>query len=181
VTETYHIVPPKLGPIAGLAAAMSFLSFIVWLRFNLGAEFPWLLIGIAALLVLLAVQCVGRILPGSPTDYLEVGPDGLTVGGLFGRRHRRWADVERFSAFLFPLSIVHVKAVSRRRSLSNVGFSLGGYVKLGWFDDIQERQRDISDWFENVKAAYRGGNHSGTLPPLPDYFVGQSYSVIERR
>jgi hypothetical protein len=53
-----------------------------------------------------------------------------------------------------------------------MGFSMGGYVKLGWLDDIQDRERDLSDWFENVKAAYTGGNHSGSLPESPGWFIG---------
>src|SRR5689334_1828550 len=34
-----------------------------------------------------------RLLPGSPFDFLEIGPHGLTVGTLFGRRHRSWKEI----------------------------------------------------------------------------------------
>ena len=178
LTETYRIVPPRLGPIVGLAIALWSLCLIGWLVFRIAATFPWPFVAFAVALLMLVAQCITQLLPGSPTDYLEISPSGLTIGGMFGRRHRRWENIGGFSAFLFPtrgIPLARVKAISRD-GVPNMGFSMGGYVKLGWFDDIQERERDLSDWFENVKAAYTGGNHSGSLPVLPEWFVGLTVS-----
>src|SRR5688572_8454903 len=45
-----------------------------------------------------------RLVPGSPFDFIEIGPDGLTVRGLFGSRHRRWEEITGFSSGRFLLS-----------------------------------------------------------------------------
>ncbi len=175
-TETIRIVPPRLAAFAGLGIALWSLALIGWLGLQFGGALPWPFVLFAVVLLTLAVVCIAQSLPGSPIDFLELGPSGLTVGGLFGRRHRRWQDIERFSVFLLPMRsvpLVRVKAICRSDSVADMGFSMGGYVKLGWFDDIQDRQRDLSDWFEHVKATYTGGNRSGTLPETPGWFVGR--------
>jgi hypothetical protein len=82
VTKTCRIVPPRLGAIAGLALSVWALSLIAWLGFWLGATFPWPFIPLTVLFILLAAQSTSQLLPSCPTDYVEAGSDGLTVGGL---------------------------------------------------------------------------------------------------
>jgi hypothetical protein len=174
--ESWRIIPPRRDVFLGLVVAGWGLGLIVWLAASRGFSMPLLvLMPMVLLLLLLAAQTIAQLRSGSPGDYLEVGPDGVAVGNLFGRRQRRWEDIERFSISLVPtrgLPSVWVRAISARADVSSMGFSMGGYFKLSWFDQVGERRDDISDWFENLHAAYVKGNRSGTFPQPPERFIG---------
>jgi hypothetical protein len=177
--ETWRIIPPRRDVFLGLVVAAWGLALIVWLTVSRGLLPPLVLVAMLAPLLLLAAQTIAQLLPGSPGDYLEVGPNGLTVGSLFGRRQRHWEDIDRFSVsvihFRGPPS-VFVKALAARDGVRTLRFSMGGYMKLGWFDRTEERQEELRDWFENLRAAYVKGNRHGTFPELPERFIG---AVVE--
>jgi hypothetical protein len=106
-----------------------------------------------------------RLLPGSPLDFLEVGPRGLTVGGLFGRRHRRWDEISGFSVGGIPLTnppTLWIKVESERP----LRFFTGGYVRFKLFSRTKTRMRAIADWLDLVRRAYAFGD--GALPPPPE-------------
>lgn len=84
-----------------------------------------------------------RLLPGSPFDYLEIRPTGLTVQGLFGRRQLGWESIASFSVGSVPLSrhpMVWIKvetippvsgtASARRSDPGPMRFFMGGYVQI---------------------------------------------------
>jgi hypothetical protein len=130
-----------------------------------------------------------RLLPGSPFDFLEIGPQGLTVGTLFGRRHRRWEEISGFSVGNIPLTnppIIWVKVQSERP----IRFFMGGYVRYKLFSWTSTRVREIAAWLDLVRRVYAFGD--GELPPPPNALAGKiipwigmerssSSSVIERR
>lgn len=132
-----------------------------------------------------------RLLPGSPFDFVEVGPQGLTVGTLFGRRHRPWEEITGFSVGNIPLTnppIIWVKAESSRP----LRFFMGGFVRFKLFSFTRTRIRAIAGWLDRVREAYVFGD--GNLPPPPDELAGKIIpltgdrastqarsSVIERR
>jgi hypothetical protein len=175
--QTWRIVPPRRDVFLGLVVAGWGLGLIIWLAVRGGLSMPLLVLLVVMVppLLLLAAQTVAQLLPGSPGDYVEVSSDGITVGNLFGCRHRRWEDIERFSVSLVRLRglpSVWVKAASARDDVRSMRFSMGGYVKLSWFDRLEERQEELRDWFENLRAAYLKGNRSGTFPQPPERFIG---------
>jgi hypothetical protein len=177
--DSWRVIPAREGLAIVLILSVSGLAFIAWYTVFQGTDVPPPLLFVIAGLLLLMAQSISQLLPGSPGDFLEVGPDGLTIGGPFGRRHRRWNEIERFSVSLLPtraLPFVWVTAVSTKDS-TNMGFSMGGYMKLRWSDDIGEQREDLRDWFENLRAVYTKGNHSGTFPRPPKRFIGH---LIER-
>jgi hypothetical protein len=65
-------------------------------------RFIWITLFLALPVLGLVTQIL-RLLPGSPFDFLEIGPKGLTVGKLFARRHRGWHEITRFSTGGFSL------------------------------------------------------------------------------
>jgi len=179
LTESFRIVPPRLDAVCLLAIAIMSLAFMAWELFQAGSDFIGLFTVFAAILVLLAVYCIGQLLPGCPIDHIEVGPGGLTVGGLFGRRQRRWEYIDRFSVFVLPLGrshIVRIKAVSRDPKVPDMTFSMAQSMKAGWFVDGSEQAEDLRGWFENMKAVYSKGSHSGALPEAPQRFTGRIIS-----
>jgi len=176
---SYRIIPPRLDSVVMLAIAVWALVVVGYLMIGLGA-FSWPLPAIAAFLLLLGFYCASQLLPGSPTYYMELSPDGLTIGRIFGRRRWRWEEIDRFSVNLIPAQrfpFVWIKVFARDSPAWNPGFSMGGCMKLRWSDDIGEQAGELMRWFENVKAAYMKGNHSGSLPEVPKRFVGQIVSA----
>jgi hypothetical protein len=132
-----------------------------------------------------------RLLPGSPLDFLEIGPQGLTVGGLFGRRYRRWNEISGVSVGNIPLTnppTIWIKVESERP----LRFFVGGYLRYKFFSRTKPRVQAIADWLDLVRRAYAFGD--GTLPPPPEELGGKIIpltsdkmptknrsSVIERR
>lgn len=132
-----------------------------------------------------------RLLPGSPFDFLEIGPQGFTVGKLFGRRHRRWEEISGFSTGSFALTnppIIWVKLESERP----VRFFILAYVRIKLFSRAKTQIQEIADWLDRVRESYVFGD--GSLPPPPEAFSGKIIpltgnvgsvrartSVIERR
>ncbi|WP_395018206.1 hypothetical protein [Dongia sp.] len=132
-----------------------------------------------------------RLLPGSPFDFLEIGPEGFTVGKLFGRRHRPWDEISGFSTGSItlskpPITWVKVEAVRPMR------FFVLGYVRLKLFSSTDAQIREIADWLDQVRESYSSGD--GALPIPPEAFAGtiipltgyratpqSRSSVIERR
>ncbi|MDQ7247126.1 hypothetical protein [Dongia sedimenti] len=110
-----------------------------------------------------------RLLPGSPFDFLEVSPQGLTVGGLLGRRHRRWAEISGFSVGGIPLTnppTLWIKVESERP----LRFFMGGYVRFKLFSRTKTRMRAIAGWLDLVRRTYAFGD--GALPPPPEELWG---------
>jgi hypothetical protein len=109
-----------------------------------------------------------RLLPGSPFDFLEIGPQGLTVGGLLGRQYRRWDEISGFSVGNIPLSnqTIWIKVESERP----LRFFMGGYVRFKLFTRRKTRMQAIADWLDLVRRTYAFGD--GNLPPPPEAFAG---------
>jgi hypothetical protein len=128
-----------------------------------------------------------RLLPRSPLDFIEIGPQGLTVGGLFGRRHRRWDEISGFSVGNIPLTnppTIWIKAESQRP----LRFFMSGYVRYKFFSRAKPRVQAIADWLDLVRRTYAFGD--GTMPSPPEELGGKIIplagdkmrsSVIERR
>lgn len=110
-----------------------------------------------------------RLLPGSPLDFIEVGPDGLTVGGLFGRSHRRWDEISGFSVGGIPLTnppALWIKVEGERP----LRFFMGGYVRYKLFSRTKTRMQVVAGWLELIRRIYVFGD--GALPPPPEEFGG---------
>lgn len=111
-----------------------------------------------------------RLLPSSPLDFLEIGPEGLTVGGLLGRRHRRWDEISGFSVGSVPLTnppAVWIKVESARP----LRFFMGGYVRYKFFSKSKPRVQAIADWLDLVRRTYAFGD--GAPPPPPEELGGK--------
>jgi hypothetical protein len=110
-----------------------------------------------------------RLLPDSPLDFLEVGPEGLTVGGLFGRNHRRWDEISGFSVGGIPLTnppTLWIKVEGERP----LRFFMGGYVRFKLFSRTKTRMRAVANWLDLIRRTYAFGD--GALPPPPEEFGG---------
>ena len=132
-----------------------------------------------------------RLLPGSPMDFLEIGPQGFTVAKLFGRRHRRWEEISGFTVGSISLTkppITWVKAEGARP----LRFFVTGYVRIRLFSHADADIRSIADWLDAMRESYVSGD--GSLPPEPEALAGTIIpltqsgapmrarsSVIERR
>jgi hypothetical protein len=109
-----------------------------------------------------------RLLPGSPFDFLEVGPDGLTVGGLLGRQYCRWQAIAQFSVRKVPNvqpPIFWLRAVPRKRGDKDLRFFIGGYPRFRFTPLGRKDVAAIAEWLEMVKASYR--HQSDTALPTP--------------
>jgi hypothetical protein len=116
-----------------------------------------------------------RLLPRSPLDFLEIGPQGLKVGGLFGRRYRRWDEISGFSVGNIPLTnppTIWIKVESARP----LRFFMGGYVRYKFFSKTKPRVQAIADWLDLVRRTYAFGD--GTLPPPPEELGGKIIPLI---
>jgi len=131
---------------------------------------------VPTLLVALSLWKGLCLLTDGTFENVEVGPEGLLVQGLFGRRHRRWDEVDRFSVGIIPVAVGIVTVVARPASGSGgrpMRFFMSGYFRTGWFDDIGNHQDEIADWLQDLKAVYMNGARGGKLPSPPEYFVGR--------
>jgi len=202
---TFRIVPAKGAALFNTVIMVFFLSIFALSIFRdfgsvtvngrevYGAERHQVLLGMSFFLIIPASYLVWygrRLLPGSPFDFLELGPDGFAVGGLLGRRHRRWDEISGFSVGSVPLSsqAIWIKIESE----PPLRFFMGGYVRFKFFSWTKTRVRAIADWLDLVRRTYAFGD--GTLPPPPDALAGRIIpldgaqpsararsSVIERR
>jgi hypothetical protein len=132
-----------------------------------------------------------RLLPGSPFDFLEFGPEGFTVGKLFARRQRRWEEITGFTVGSISLTkppITWVKAEGARP----LRFFVTGYVGIKLFSRTDTDIRSIADWLDQTRDSYVAGD--GSLPQEPEALAGAIIpltrgkipmparsSVIERR
>jgi hypothetical protein len=129
----------------------------------------WIMILFLTLPVFGLVTQSLRLLPGSPFDFLEFGPQGFTVGKLFGRRHRRWDEISGFSVGSIALSkppITWVRAEAQRP----LRFFVTGYVRIKLFSRTDAQIREIAAWLDRVRDAYVLSD--GTLPRPPEAFAG---------
>jgi hypothetical protein len=127
-------------------------------------------------ILLLFLSNARRLLPGSPFDYIEIGPVGLTARGFMGRRHRRWDHITGFSAgrFLFfnpQLDWIKVESDSPLR------FTLSGYLRSKLFSVGNKEVQAIADWLEMVRGAYVFGSDSP--PPAPPELAGKIIELSE--
>lgn len=109
-----------------------------------------------------------RLIPGSPFDFLEIGPDGLTVGGLLGRRRHRWESIARFSVRAIPgvqPPVLWLRAVPRKRGDRDLRFFMGGYTRFRPWVSPRKEFRAIADWLEAAKRSY--GTRGGAALPAP--------------
>jgi hypothetical protein len=119
-----------------------------------------------------------RLLPGSPFDYIEIGPAGLTTRGLFGRRHRRWEEITGFSAgnfFLANPSIDWIKVESD----SPMRVTLAGYLRFKLFSFGKAQTQAVADWLGRVREAYIFGGDS--LPAIPHELAGKIIDLSDAK
>jgi hypothetical protein len=117
-----------------------------------------------------------RLLPGSPFDFLELGPSGLTVGGLFGKRHMVWDDIAGFSVGNISTGrqpITWIKVEPRDADAKPMRFFMAGYVKFAFFTRMKTLMRPIAEWLDQVRASYLFNETAQELPPPPEEMVGQ--------
>jgi hypothetical protein len=152
---------------------------------------PWILVLFLVVPVFGLITQSLRLLPGSPFDFLEFGPEGFTVGKLFGRRHRRWEETTGFSVGSISITKPPITWV-RLDGDRPLRFFVTGYVRIKLFSRTDAQIREIADWLDQVRDSYVSGD--GTLPPPPDVLAGTVIpltrgkvpmparsSVIERR
>jgi len=157
-------------------------------------ESPYRLLYLGLFLVLpvfgLITQAL-RLLPGSPFDYMEFGPQGFTVGKLFGRRHRKWEETTGFSTGSVSITKPPITWV-RLDGDRPLRFLVTGYVQIKLFSKADTQIREIAGWLDLVRKSYVSGD--GTLPSPPEVLAGTIIpitphkipmqarsSVIERR
>src|SRR4051794_9245961 len=117
-----------------------------------------------------------RLLPGSPFDFVELGPSGLTVGGLFGKRHIAWDDIAGFSVGNISTGrqpLTWIKVEPRDANAKAIRFFMGGYVKFAFFTRMKTLMRPIADWLDQVRASYVFNEAAQDLPPPPEELVGR--------
>lgn len=131
-------------------------------------RFMFLIFMIPILLLFLA--SARRLLPRSPFDFIEIGPDGLITMGLLGRRHRRWEDITGFSAGRFYLSNPPIDWI-KAESEYPLRFTTGGYLRLKLFSFGKAEARAVADWLDMVRGTYVFGGDS--LPAKPDELAGK--------
>jgi len=110
-----------------------------------------------------------RLLPGSPFHFLEFGPQGFTVGKLFGRRHRGWDEISGFGVGSISLTkppITWIRAEAERP----LRFFVTGYVRIKLFSRTDTDIRAIAAWLDEVRDAYVYGY--GALPERPEALAG---------
>jgi hypothetical protein len=136
---------------------------------------------LAALVIVVSAAFViwngRRLIPGSPFDFVEVGPDGFTVGGLLGRHRRRWESIARFAVRTIPQvqpPIFWMRAVPRKRGATDLRFFMGGYAPFSLLPTQRKDMAAIAGWLELIKVSYHKGDTN--LPPRPKELAA---SVIE--
>jgi hypothetical protein len=189
-TATVRIIPPK-----GMAAFQTIFMLLLLFIFSqalfrdpgsvtingrevYGDERYFVLVMMNFILVI-PIACLvwygRRLLPGSPFDFLEIGPRGLTVGGLFGRRHRRWDEISGFSVGSIPQTSppsVWIKVESERP----LRFFMGAYIRFKLFSRTKPRVQAVADWLDLVRRTYAFGD--GNLPPPPEELAGKIISLV---
>jgi hypothetical protein len=160
----------------GLSVFRDFGSVMVNGHQVYGAERQMVLLSMSFFIIIPVSYLVWygrRLLPGSPFDFLEIGPDGFTVRGLLGRHSRRWDEISGFSVgnILLSNQTIWIKVDSERP----LRFFMGGYVRFKFFSRTKTRMRAIADWLDLVRRTYAFGD--GTLPPPPPELAG---TIISR-
>jgi hypothetical protein len=111
-----------------------------------------------------------RLIPGSPLDHLELGPDGLTVSGLFGRRRLQWKSISKFSVRTVPSihpPIFWIRAVPRKQEDGYLRLGLGGCTRFTFASPARKDIAAIAAWLQEVKASY-GRDDGAGLPAPPE-------------
>jgi hypothetical protein len=117
---------------------------------------------------LIGLWSLRRLLPRSPLDYLEVGPEGLAVRGIFGLSRFTWDEIAEATVRILPSSRIPFAWMTVRLTTGAARrFNLSGYVRIKLLSDLGEQLGEISDWFSQMKSAYMKGNVAGTLPAAP--------------
>jgi hypothetical protein len=184
-----RIIPAKATALLiFLILAVVLLVFIVTLSHDLDTviidgkdvrrESPYRLIFMTLFLALpifgLFTQSL-RLLPGSPFDFLEIGPKGFTVGKLLGRRHRSWDEISGFSTGSIALTkppITWIKLEAARP----VRFFVTGYVRIKLLSRTDAQIREVADWLDRVRDFYVHGD--GGLPPPPEAFAATIIPLV---
>ncbi|GAB2175467.1 PH domain-containing protein [Dongia sp. agr-C8] len=191
----FRIIPRKLGAAFN---TLFFGMFLVMFATSLFAEFDSVTVNgrevygeerVQALrdmnfmfllamipMLLLFLFYARRLLPGSPLDFIEIGPAGLTTRGLLGRRHRRWEEITGFSAGRFFLSnppIDWIKVESDRP----LRFTLGGYLRFKFFSFGKAEAQAVAHWLEMVRGAFVFGGDS--LPAMPEELAGKIINLSD--
>jgi hypothetical protein len=123
---------------------------------------------------LIGLWSLRRLLPRSPLDYLEVGPEGLAVRGIFGLSRFTWDEIADVTVRILPASKIPFAWMTVRLTTGRVRrFYLSGYVRIKLFSDLGEQAGEIPDWFSRLKSAYTKGNATGALPTEPWGLIGK--------
>jgi hypothetical protein len=104
-----------------------------------------------------------RLLPRSPFDFIEIGPEGLTVRSPFRRRCRPWAEITGFSSGNFPFS----NSVIKVEAASPLKFSIAHYIRPRLFSFQRSDMPAIVEWLDRLREAYVFGGGSLPAPPQP--------------
>jgi hypothetical protein len=117
-----------------------------------------------------------RLLPGSPFDFIEAAPAGLTVSGLLGRRYRPWQEIRGFSSgyIIFTSPTVYWITTDTEPPMR---FTMGGYVRFRFFSSGKADVQAIADWLDRIRNAYIfGGNY---LPEPPEELAGRIVTLTD--
>jgi hypothetical protein len=181
-TPTFRIIPRKGVALLYTAFALFFVANVLSIVLHTGrvtmnghqadpGEMFLILPVFFVLPIGLIIWYGRRLLPNSPFDFLELGADGLTIGGLLGQRHLAWENIAGFSVGDVPLTrtpTTWIKVEPRDGNANSARFFLGGYVKFAFFSRMKTRVKVIADWLDQVRAAYTFDNGLQELPPPPE-------------
>ena len=124
--------------------------------------------------MVIGVWSLRRVLPKSPIDHFEFGPEGLAARGNFGLTRFTWeeiaeVDVRVLPASRLPFAWLTVRLATGR--LRRIYFT--GYIQIKLFADLGEQTGAIEDWFSQLKHAYTKGNSNGSIPLQPKSLIGK--------
>ncbi|WP_395018208.1 PH domain-containing protein [Dongia sp.] len=144
------------------------------------ADINWAIAKSLLPLMIIGLWSLRRLLPRSPFDHFEIGPEGLARQGIFGRRRLPWEEIEDIKIRIIPTSSIPFAWMSVRQKTGEIRrFYFNGYLRIRLFSDLGKQSGEVSDWLLQLKSAYIQGNARGSLPPEPWGLIGKKVMLEE--